>query len=175
MLTRSAATPTAPTAASTTIATNRFMVSSSLEMPGGRVTAQAREIPGFRVCLDRLDDRLVALTARCFGDGAIARGDRDGLGEPASREGERVPETVERLRRVLADDTGRRVAVVAHGHLAMTALDPAVELLAHHVAVHARSRIVRQVGGPLRVHEGVATDPDADADQHRQRESHPAR
>src|SRR5688500_2236607 len=174
MLTSSMATATAPTAARITMVTTLFMAwSSSVAVSAGGMTPQAGERVGPGMRLDRLDDRLMAVPAGRLGDGPVARGDLDGLRESAGRERERMPEAVERLRRVLGGEAGRRVAVVARGDLAMAGLGPAVVLLAHDVAVHARARIVGQVGGALRVHERVGADADADAEDDREDEQSP--
>ena len=81
-------------------------------------------------------------------------------GKRPRRERERVPEPVEGLRRVLAEEVVRRVAVVADGHGVMARLQPPVVLLVHHVAVGARGRIVRQVRAASGVDEGI--EPKAD-------------
>jgi hypothetical protein len=62
----------------------------------------------------------------------------------------------------------RGVAVVAHSDAVVARHDPAVELLAHDVTVHARRGVVGQVGSAARIHERVAPDADGDAEQDRE-------
>src|ERR1043166_2963057 len=171
MFTRSATPPapasTASTAISTTTTTGRLMVVSSLEMADRGVTAEARERGApVRLRVDGLHDGRVTVAARALGHVAVARGDLDRLGKAAGGEVERVPEPVEGFRPVLAGEARRRVAVVARGDRAVAARDPAVVLLAHDVAVHARARVVGQVRGALGVDERVATDAEREPDGH---------
>ena len=85
-------------------------------------------------------------------------GDLDGVGAPASREIEGVPEAVVGLDGVFSEDVVGRVAVVAGGGGAMTRFQPGVVLRLHHVAVVAGRRIVGEVGISLRVNEPVAPE-----------------
>src|SRR5205814_5536930 len=91
--------------------------------------------------------------------------DLDGLGESPGREGERVTEPVLGLDEPLREEAVRRVARIAGRDRAMARFHPAIELLAHHVTVHAGLRIVDQVAVTARVDEAVASDPDGRAQQ----------
>src|SRR5687767_10416529 len=48
----------------------------------------------------------------------------------------------------------------------MRRLEPAVELLAHHVAVGAGGCVVGQIGPPLCIGESIRADADGDSDDH---------
>ena len=61
------------------------------------------------------------------------------------------------LVKYLATSSGRGVTVVAHGDRAVAALDPAVELLVHDMAIRPGTRIVREVRGTPGIAEGEAT------------------
>ena len=60
---------------------------------------------------------------------------------------------------VLGHQRVGHVAVIAHGDRAMAALDPAVVLLVHDVAVLARLRVVGHVGPAPRIRERVRAEP----------------
>src|SRR5439155_9712838 len=80
-------------------------------------------------------------------------------------ESERVAKPVLGLDEPLREEAVRRVAGIAGRDRAMARLHPAIELLAHHVTVHAGLGIVDQVAVTARVDEGVASDPDGRAQQ----------
>src|SRR4029453_9692161 len=77
-----------------------------------------------------------------------------------------MPEAIGGLRGVLAYEVGRSVAAIAGRHRAVRRLAPAVELFAHDVAVGAGRRIVRKVGPPLGIREGIDTNPYGNTDHH---------
>src|SRR5439155_20753422 len=89
----------------------------------------------------------------------------DGLGKAPGSEGERVAEPVLGLDEPLREEAVRRVAGVAGRDRAMARLHPAIELLAHHVTVHAGLRVVDQITVTTRVDEGVAADAHGRAEQ----------
>ena len=75
-----------------------------------------------------------------------------------------MPEAVGRFRRILADEVCRSVATVAGGHHAMRRFEPAIELLAHDVAVGASRRVIREVGPTLGIGESINTDANGNTD-----------
>src|ERR1044072_3594043 len=154
---------------STTFSLSSSAMSPSISVrvvPDVAVATRAGEFaPEFCVpALDGLRHVLVAGAARALRHLVVVFVDANRLVERARREVERMPEAVARFGVVLAHKVVRRVAVVAGGDGAVRGLDPAVELLAHDVAVGARLRGVRQVRVAARVDEGEAADADADAE-----------
>ena len=138
--------------------------------------ARSVEVPHVAVAPDALDglaaavgsgdlgdDVLVAVAALGLGDAPVERDDLDRVREPPGGERPRVAEAVQRLDGPLADEVRRGVAVVARRGGAVAPVQPAAVLLLHDVAVPARRRIVPEVRRALRVQEGVAPDPRADA------------
>ena len=108
----------------------------------------------------RLHHGLVTSPAVRLRDVATAWRCPDGLRKRAGREVVRVPEPVARLGGVLAQEIVWNVAVVAHRHRSMTALDPAVILLVHHMAVRACARGVAHIGPAPRIRERVGPEPE---------------
>lgn len=106
-------------------------------------------------CFDGFHNFSVATATGVFGDLAIPLIDPDVFREIARGEPKRVPEAVQSLGGILADQIVRRVTVIARGHAAMTAVDPTVILLLHDVAVDASFRIIRHVRTTLRINECV--------------------
>jgi len=137
------------------------------------VTTDARQLPFVRSmdAFDSFHNLLMALAARRFGDGVVARGDLQRVWEASGGETERMPEAVGSLRRVLRDEARRRVTVVADGDRTVARLQPAVEVLLHDVAVGARRRVIRHVGPALGVEKRVAADPDHDAERYADKNS----
>ena len=116
-----------------------------------------RPFDGFRnVC--------VTFATGFVGNFLVSFGDLNGVGIIAGGEIERVPETVLRLGGILAHKIRRGVTIVAGRHTPMARLDPAIVLLLHDVAIHARLGIVGEIRRALGVDEGVST--------HAKRESH---
>src|SRR5262249_19200205 len=77
-----------------------------------------------------------------------------------------MPEPVRCLGCIFADEICRGVAAVAGGNRAMRRLEPAVELLLHDMAVSAGRRIIREVGPPLGIGEGIDADANGNTDNH---------
>src|SRR4029453_16524 len=75
-----------------------------------------------------------------------------------------MPKAIRCLGGILADEVCRRVAVVAGRSRPVGRLEPAVELLAHHMAVGAGRRIVSEVGPTLGIGEGIDANPDGNAE-----------
>ena len=71
------------------------------------------------------------------------------------------------LRHVLGHERVGHVTVVAHGDRAMAALDPAVVLLVHDVAVATGLRVVGQVGPASRVRERVGAQSQRNSENRR--------
>jgi hypothetical protein len=96
---------------------------------------------------------------------------RHGLRVVAVDAGDRMRHFLARVE--VAHVVVRGVAVVAHRHRVVAGAGPALELLAHDVAVHARLRVVGQVRAAAGVGESEAAhadqhaegDPDGDAQQ----------
>src|SRR5688572_8156758 len=94
------------------------------------VASDAVQVAGVNL----LHEGFVAPAAVEVDDLAVVRPDPDGLGEILEREALRMPEPVLGLRRVLADEALRDVAVVAGGEAVVARLLPAVVVVAHDVA-----------------------------------------
>ena len=75
----------------------------------------------------------------------VAFGDSDFVWKASGSKSKRVKKAVQGFGPILRNEAGRRVAVVAHRHLTVARLRPARELVAHHMTVRTRSRIVRHV------------------------------
>src|SRR5579862_3005484 len=90
-------------------------------------------------------DVFVAAAAGVFGDPVIELGDLDGVGIPASREVERMPETVVGLHRICAEDVVGRVAIVTGGGGVVARFQPGIVLGTHHMAIGAGGGIVGEV------------------------------
>jgi len=125
----------------------------------GSVTTDASDIaPVFARGADALNNFRVAFQACRLGHSKVALRDNDFVGEPATREGKRVKEAVNRFRRVLRNQSGRRMAIVADGNLAVARFHPAAQVLSHHMAIGARLWVVAEVGRALRITECIETD-----------------
>jgi len=74
----------------------------------------------------------------------------------------------------LADEIVRHMAIVARGDRVMTGLLPAIELLAHNVAIGAGARVIRQVGQPIGVEKRVAADTSQHPNKNNQKRFHDA-
>ena len=112
---------------------------------------------------DSLYDIFVALQASALGDTVVAWGDDDLVRKALCGEGQRVEEAVDRLSRVLGDQPGWRMTVIADRNLAMAGLHPALILCAHDVAVGASLRIIRKITRALGIPERVNPRSDQDA------------
>ena len=111
----------------------------------------------------------MAAATRRFGNLAISGLDLDRVGEAPGSEGKGMEKAVRSLCSVFPKEVMRRMAVVTPGHSAVAGFRPAVQLVAHHVAVCAGCGIVQQVGITLRLDESVAAEaneqPDYDGDR----------
>src|SRR4051812_26799217 len=146
------------------------MAESSVGVPDVPVAFEAGELlrcAGLAGVIDRRRQLRMAAAAGSLGDGAVARSDLDRLLEAAGGEGEGVVPAVQRLGEPLPGEVVRGVAIVADRDGVVAGAGPPLELLAHDVAVHARLRVVGQIGAAARVGEGEA----ADADQHAEGEA----
>lgn len=111
-----------------------------------------------RRTFDRADELRMALPARRLGDSAIHPSDHDWLVEFAGGERERMVRAILRLREILWDQRGGRVAVVARRHGIMRRLQPRIVVRLHNVAVGTRGGVIRQVRSALCVDEGVTAN-----------------
>src|SRR6266536_80359 len=140
-----------------------------MQMSHRVVAAQAGELPAGRCRMWRLDgaDNLpVTRATGLLGDLPTVRFNLNIVLVAARSKEKRMPETVRCLRRILADEVCRGVAVVAGRNCAVGRLEPAVELFAHDVTVGAGLRVIRQIGPAAGVGECVYADADSDADNH---------
>ena len=78
--------------------------------------------------------------------------------EPTRGEVIGMPETVPCLCRVFADESRRRVAIVADGYSSMARLQPAAILLLHDMAIDTSFSVIRHVRITASVDEGVRAD-----------------
>ena len=84
--------------------------------------------------------------------------DVDVVLEPTGGEIIGMPETIPCLCRVFADESGRRVAIVADGYSSMARLQPATILLLHDMAINAGFCVIRHIRVTASVDEGVRAD-----------------
>ena len=115
---------------------------------------------------DGFDDIRMTMAARAFGNFLIARRDPDGVLVGAGGEIERMPEAIQSFGLILADKIVWGMTIVARRHAAMAALDPAVVLFLHEVAIDASLGIIGQVGSPFRVKESVGADAQCNPHHH---------
>ena len=115
---------------------------------------------------NRVHDFLMTFPAGFLSDFKAVFGNADVVFEPTGGEVVRMPESVARFRRVLADELRRRVTVVADGGVAMAGFQPSAVLLVHHVAVCARRGIVGHVRIAARVNKRVGPDTDGQSESH---------
>ena len=92
--------------------------------------------------IDVMHDILMTFAAGILRHALAAWLHADGIVKMARSEGERMKKNVIRLSKILSDNVGRRVAIVARRGGAMTGFDPTIEVVLHDVAIGARSRIV---------------------------------
>lgn len=104
---------------------------------------------------DSLHDILMTLPASLFSYRATTRRDVNVVFVPAGREVVRMPETILRLGCIFADETGRRVTIVANRHRTMARLQPTTKLVLHNMTIHTRFSVVSHIGIPAGVNEGV--------------------
>src|SRR5678815_1188518 len=133
--------------------------------PGVTVHAVELSAQASGVRHHRMDEVAVAAEAILLHERSIVGGDLDRLLEVLQRERGGMAEAVVGLGHPLGEPVRGKMAVDAGGGVAMAALEPAVVLLVHDVAVDARSRIGREVGEALGVAEGEGADPDRDPDE----------
>ena len=106
----------------------------------------------------------VARAAGLLGDLPAVRFDLNIVLIAADGEEKRMPEAVGCFRCILAQKVRRRMAAVTGCGRPVGGLEPAVELLAHDVAVGAGRRIVSEVGPTLGIREGIDANPDGNAE-----------
>lgn len=74
---------------------------------------------------------------------SIHFGNPNWLGERVERKPHTVVHAIDRLDRILRDEiVVRGMAVIACSHRLVAGVIPGIELIAHHVAIHARLRII---------------------------------
>ena len=113
---------------------------------------------------DSVDNVLMTFATGFFRYFSTARRDVNVVVKPAGREIVGMPEPVARFSCVLADESRRRMTIVADSNGAMARLHPTIELVLHDVTVRACFGIVRQVRISTCVDKGVRADADGRAD-----------
>src|SRR5215831_4666120 len=141
--------------------------SAAGSVPGGGVAVKTIEAPvrPARRVGHGIDEALVTAHAVHAHDVAVVRGDLDRLLEVLQGEGGGVTEAVVGLGQPLREARVRQMALDARRGVPVAALEPAVVLIVHDVAVHARARIGGKVGETVRVDERERADPDWDSQQ----------
>src|SRR6476660_5992276 len=136
-------------------------------MPGAGVAVQAIEPSARRPrrVEDLVDEGFVTSHTVHPNHVSITRRDLDRLLEVLKGKRERVPEPMLRLGRPLGDARVRQVALDTGRGVAVPTLEPPVVLRVHDVAVHAGSRVWREIGEAFRVDEGEGTDSRGDSQQ----------
>jgi hypothetical protein len=140
-----------------------------MQMSHRVVAAQAGELPATRCRVhwfNSVDNFLMTGTAGLLGNLPAVRFDLNIVLVAARGEEKRMPEAVGRFRRILADEVCRGVAMVAGRNRAVRRLEPAVELLAHHMAVGAGRRVVSKIGPTLGIGESINTDANGNTNDH---------
>src|SRR6185503_12408880 len=117
------------------------------------------------------DNVLVTFPAGLFCYLTTARRDVNVVFIPAGREVIRMPETISRLGRILADESGWRVAIIANRHCTMTRLQPTAKLILHDMTIHARFSVVSHVRIAARVDKRVSTHADGHTNRDAQNDS----
>jgi len=117
------------------------------------------------VCGDRCRKIGVTMSARRLGHLQIAPRDLYRFVKIIKSKIIRVPKTVRRFCRVLADRLVRRVTVVARRDPLVTRFLPTGVLLVHNVTIRTRDRVVAQVRVALCVNKREQTNADGGADR----------
>ena len=107
----------------------------------------------------------VTATTGVFGDLVIEPGDFNVVGIAAAGEIEGMPKPIIGFDQVLADEVVGRVAIVARSRMAVARFNPAVILCPHDMAVHARGRIVGQIGIAFGVDESIEAQTEEQPEQ----------
>src|SRR5687767_7099691 len=94
---------------------------------------------------NRLHNFLMTFAAGLFSYFPPSLRDVNVVFKPARREVVGMPETVACFGCVLANESGRRVAIVAHGDCTMARFHPAAKLLLHDMTIHTRFSVVSHV------------------------------
>src|SRR5215813_7933097 len=136
-------------------------------VPGGGVAVKTIEAPvrPARRVGHGIDEALVTAHAVHANDVAVVRSDLDRLLEVLQSEGSGVAKAVVCLGHPLREARVRQMALDARRGVPVPALEPAVVLVVHDVAVHARARVGGQVREAVRVDERERADPDGDTQQ----------
>src|SRR5215213_761229 len=100
----------------------------------------------------------MTLPAGLFGHRATTRRDLNVVVIPASREVIGMPETILGFGGVFADESGRRMAIVANRHGPVARVHPAAKLLLHDVTVHTGFSVVSHVRITTRIDKGEGTN-----------------
>src|SRR5262245_47891236 len=112
-----------------------------------------------------IDEGLVTAHAVHANDVAVVRGDLDRLLEVLQGEGSGVAEAVVGLGQPLRDARVRQMTLDARRGVPVAALEPAIVLVVHDVAVHARARVGGEIGEAVRVDERERADAGRDPQQ----------
>src|ERR1043166_2080926 len=104
------------------------------------------------------DELLVTANAIVIENLRVGRSDLDGFVEVLERESLGVTIAVIRLANPLGEPALGNVAVVAGRVIVMTGCLPAVVLIAHDVAIHARLRVIAHVGQAVSKMKGVSAE-----------------
>ena len=112
---------------------------------------------------DRAHEIAVAVQAVFLQDHPAALAHLDRFVKVLECETVGVPEAVFGLGQIFADDIVRNMAIVTAGNKVVAGFLPAIVLRAHDVAVDTGARVVREVGRPLRIIEGVPAQPNQQA------------
>jgi len=95
--------------------------------------------------LDSLHDFLMTFPAGFFSYFTASRRDVNVVFKPAGREIVGVPETIACFSGVLTNESGRRMAIVAHSNCSMTRLHPTAKLILHDMTIHTRFSVVGHI------------------------------
>src|SRR5262245_3889665 len=144
----------------TTSFPSRLRRSSARAVARARMTVHAVQLPpkGAGTRVHGLDEGGMAAHAVLAHDHAIAPRDLDRLLEVLKGERHGVPESVVRFRDPLGQSLRGQMALDTGGGVPVPTLQPSIVLLVHHVTVHARSRIGREIRKSLGVHEREAAE-----------------
>ncbi len=107
----------------------------------------------------------MAVDAGTVEDTGVSRTNADRFVKILERERLGMPEAVFGFDEILGNKVVRGVAIVAAGHRVVAGLLPAVILLAHDVAIHARGGIAAEVRGARGVVKSETSQPGAYSDK----------
>jgi hypothetical protein len=107
---------------------------------------------------DVMHDILMTSPAGAFRNSPASVLHLDRLMKVTGGKSQGMKESVVRLGKILRDQAGWGVTVIASRNRPVTGFDPAIQMILHDMTVGARPWIVAEIGCTLGINEGVTTD-----------------